>query len=202
MSRQREVPDFLPLSETFDQTLAAVGKRTRTHMRYYRRRAEAQIGCVFDGQPKLRVEDVIEFNRACMYPVADEIAAWRLVALRSFDDPILMTLRDREGRLLSVLGGRRAHADSEIFWQMNRADLPAYSLSLVMRTYFIEHEVARGAKRLYFDGGSSHSISNSFVTGKVTDLAVLRRTPMAFLARKLASRMIPSDNELGRLLAS
>lgn len=201
VSRQREVADFLPLAKTFDQTLASVGKRTRTHMRYYRRRAEAEIGCVFEPQCSLSTAELIEFNRDCMYAVPDETASWRLEALKEFEDPILMALRDREGRLLSVIGGRRVNSDSEIFWQMNRADLPSYSLSLVMRTYFIEHEVARGARRLYLDGGSAQSISNSFTRGSVTDLAVLRRTPLAFLARKLARRVIPQDNELGRLLA-
>ena len=202
VARQREVADFLPLGATYDQTLASVGKRTRTHMRYYRRRAEAQIGCVFDPECRISLQELVAFNRACMYAVQDDTAIWRLDALKDFDDPILMALRDRDGCLLSVIGGRRTNVESEIFWQMNRADLRSYSLSLVMRTYFLEHEVARGAKRVYFDGGSSQSISNSFIRGNVTDFVVLRRTPMAFLARKLARRVIPGDNELGRLLAS
>ena len=200
--RQREVADFLPLAKTFDQTLASVGKRTRTHMRYYRRRAEAQIGCVFDPECRISSQELVEFNRLCMYAVQDEVAAWRLSSLKNFDDPILMALRDRDGCLLSVIGGRRMNGESEIFWQMNRADLRSHSLSLVMRTYFLEHEVTRAATRVYFDGGSAQSISNSFTRGSVTDLAVIRRTPVAFLARKLARRVIPYDNELGRLLAS
>lgn len=202
VARQREVADFLPLGATYDQTLASVGKRTRTHMRYYRRRAEEQIGCVFDPECRISSQELVAFNRGCMYAVQDDIAAWRLDALKDFDDPILMTLRDRDGCLLSVIGGRRTNGESEVFWQMNRADMRSYSLSLVMRTYFLEHEVARGAKRVYFDGGSAQSISNSFIRGNVTDFVVLRRTPMAFLARKLARRVIPRDNELGRLLAS
>ena len=202
IARQREVADFLPLGKTFEQTLASVGKRTRTHMRYYRRRAEAHIGCVFDPECTICSQELVDFNRLCMYAVQDEVAVWRLNALKDFDDPILMALRDRDGRLLSVIGGRRMNGESEIFWQMNRSDLRSYSLSLVMRTYFLEHEVARGAKRVYLDGGSAQSISNSFTRGSVTDLAVLRRSPVAFLARKLARRVIPYDNELGRLLAS
>src|SRR6202051_956014 len=45
--RQREMADYLPLEQTFDGTLAKIGTRTRRNMRYYRKRAEAELGCVF-----------------------------------------------------------------------------------------------------------------------------------------------------------
>jgi hypothetical protein len=198
--RERDIPDYLPLKSTFDQTLSQIGKRTRTHMRYYRRRAEAELGCSFEPEVKITTGELLAFNRECMYSVPDGVAAWRLRALEEFDDPILAGTRDREGRWLSLVGGRRVRGDSEIFWQMNRKDLPAHSISLVMRTYFIEHEVSRGAQRLYLDGGSSHSIRHSFVKGTVIDLAVLRHTPVAFLVRKFGRRLIPPDNELADLL--
>jgi len=34
---------------------------------------------------------------------------------------------------------------------MNRSGLSAYSLSIVMRSYFMEHEIARGMTKLYLD---------------------------------------------------
>ena len=202
LARQREVPDYLALRKSFDETLAGLGKRTRTHMRYYRRRAEAELGVRFDPAPAVRPEDVLRFNHECMYAVSDRVALWRVSSLGEFDDPILMALWDRDGRWLSLLGGRRLHGGSEVLWQMNRRDLPNCSISLVMRTYFIEHEIARGAQRIYFDGGSAHSISHSFEKTLVTDFAALRRTPLTFLARKLARRLIPWDNELAHLLVA
>lgn len=38
--RQRDIPEYLPLASTYDKTLAAIGQRTRSNLRYYRRRAE------------------------------------------------------------------------------------------------------------------------------------------------------------------
>jgi hypothetical protein len=200
VARHREIADYLSLGSTFDETLASIGKRTRTHMRYYRRRAEADLGCTFDPNPSIGLEDVLAFNKECMYALPDEVVRWRLRVLEQLGDPILFGMRDGAGRWLSLLGGRRLHGDSEVFWQMNRSGFPAYSLSLVMRTYLIEHEVSRGAQRLYLDGGSSHSLCRSFVKATVTDVAALRRSPLAYLTRKLARRLIPWDNELAHLL--
>jgi hypothetical protein len=200
VARERNIPDFLPLGSTLDETLASIGKRTRTHMRYYRRKAEAELGCVFETCPEIAVPDVLAFNRKCMYAVPDELALWRVRALQQFENPVLVGLRDGAGEWLSLLGGRRLHGDMEVFWQMNRRDLPGHSLSLVMRTCLIEDEVKRGTERLFLDGGSSHSLCHSFAKATVTDVAVFRRTPMAFLARKLARQLIPWDNELAHLL--
>lgn len=199
--RQREIPDYLPLRSTYDETLAQIGKRTRTHMRYYRRQAEAQLGCTFHPQLEMGERELSAFNRICMYPVGEQLLAWRLRALRQFDRPILMALRDSRGELLSVLAGRRFGTDSDVLWQMNRRGLDQHSLSLVMRTYFIEHEISCGMERVYLDGGSGHSLCHSFARGTVTHLAAIRHTPLSFLVRKTARRLIPQDNHLARLLA-
>ena len=198
--RQREIPDYLPLRTTYDETLAHIGKRTRTHMRYYRRRAEDLLHCSFHPELTIDEDELLSFNHQCMYPVSDQVAAWRLRALQYFERPILMGLRDGDGRLLSVLGGRRLGVESDLLWQMNHRDLEGQSLSLAMRTYFIEHEISQQARRVYLDGGSSHSLCHSFARGTITDFAVIRRTPLSFLVRKIARSLIPVDNDLGRLL--
>lgn len=200
MVRRREIPDYLPLGATYDETLAHIGKRTRTHMRYYRRRAEGLLHCVFHPELKINEDELLSFKRHCMYPVSDQVTAWRLRSLQQFERPILMGLTDGDGRLLSVLGGRRLGTESELLWQLNHRDLDGQSLSLAMRTYLIENEIAQGATRLYLDGGSSHSLCHSFARAVVTDFAAVRRTPLSSLARKIARSMIPRDNELARLL--
>jgi hypothetical protein len=202
MFRRREVPDYLELRSTYDETLAQIGKRTRTHMRYYRRRAEEHLSCTFDPELEIGSEELLALNRACLYPVPNAVAEWRFRALKQFDQPILMGLRGGDGRLLGVLGGRRFNADADVLWQMNRSDLQNHSLSLTMRTYLIEHEVERGMKRIYLDGGSSHSLCNSFARGVVTDCVAMRHTALSFLVRRIARRVIPGDNELARLLVS
>lgn len=199
--RERTIPDYLPILSTFDETLGQIGKRTRTHMRYYRRRAEADLGCCVDAAAEISEKELRAFNLECMYPIRDKVVRWRLRALQDFEEPILMCLRDGSGQLLSVLGGRRRNGQAEVFWQMNRRGFPAYSLSLVMRTYFIEHEAGRGTQRVYLDGGSAHSLCHSFVEATVTDLAVMRNSLAALVVRKFGRRFIPPDNELAHLLA-
>jgi hypothetical protein len=199
-ARTREIPDFLPLEPSFDATLACVGQRTRSNMRYYRRRAEKELDCTFIPDLQISTKDLLNFNRECMYRVSQSIAAWRLHALRGLDDPILMGIHDREGRWLSILGGRRIGNSSEIFWQLNRDGLQHLSLSLVLRSYFLEHEIQRGANRFYIEGGTSHPIRFSFRQTQLTDLAVLRHSLRARLAHQLARWRVNRENELAAML--
>ena len=183
--RERIIPGYLPLSNSVDGTLAAIGVRTRRNLRYYRRRAEAELGCVFLPRIDITRAEVLAFNRKCMYAVPAKVAGWRYDSLQGLKDPIFMGIKDREGRWLSVLGGRRYLDRSEILWQLNRDGLGAYSLGTVVRAYFIEHEIGQGSRRLYAEGGTPHSIRFSFVPEKLTDLILVRQSGAA---RAMTSR--------------
>jgi hypothetical protein len=113
-----------------------------------------------------------------------------------------MGIKDREGHWLSILGGRRYLDRSEVLWQLNREGLAANSLSTVMRSYFIEHEIAHGSRRLYIEGGTEHPIGFSFVPENLTDLAVVRSTWMAKAMRAIALRYVSGSNELSRMLSA
>ena len=199
--RERGVADYLPLQATYEDTLAQIGRRTRNHMRYYRRRAEKELGCTFVPAVELSRGELLAFNRTAMFAVPDRVAAWRYDILKDLAHPLFMGIRHQDGRWLSLVGGRRFGSYSEILWQMNRDGLPLFSLSLVMRAYFIEHEIEHGATRFYLEGGTSHPISNSFINEKIIDLAVLRRSPMALLTRRLARHVVPGDNELAKMFS-
>lgn len=198
--REREVMEYLPLAATYDATLAGIGQRTRRNMRYYRRQAEAQLGCSFVPEVEIGKAEFLDFNRECMYAVSGKVAAWRYQSLKELSDPLLAGIKDREGRWLSLLGGRRRREGTEILWQMNREGLSSYSLSVVMRSYFIEHEVLHGMTRLYLEGGSGHPIRLSFVKEKVNDLVVLRRSLLGFLIPLVAKRFVKYDNDLAVML--
>ena len=200
-TRTREIAEYLPLEKTYDKTLALIGQRTRSNMRYYRRRAEKELGCNFVPFVEMRKEEFLALNRECMFAVPDHVAAWRYDSLQGLSRPLLMGMRDRDGRWLSLVGGRRFKAGSELLWQMNRDGMPLYSLSLVMRSYFMEHEIAAGSERFYIEGGTSHPIRHSFTTETLTDLTVMRSSPIAFAARKLVQRLIPVDNELAKMFS-
>jgi hypothetical protein len=198
--RERETPDYLPLEESFDATLAKIGQRTRRNMRYYRKRAEAELGCVFLPDVRIDKREFLDFNCDCMYAVPAKAAGWRYDSLKSLETPLFMGTKDREGRWLSLLGGRRHNGGTEILWQMNRDGLSPYSLSIVMRSYFMEHEIRHGMTRLYMEGGTAHPMRFSFVHDKVTDLVVMRRSQLALLVPKLVRLFIKPDNELALML--
>jgi hypothetical protein len=198
--RERETPDYLPLQETYDGTLGKIGQRTRRNMRYYRKRAEGELGCTFVPLVRINKREFLDFNRDCMYAVSTKVAIWRYDSLKDLGAPLFMGIKDRDGRWLSLLGGRRHHAGTEILWQMNRGGLSAYSLSIVMRSYFIEHEIAHGMTKLYMEGGTAHPMRFSFNNDKVTDLVVIRRSRLALLVPKLVRLFIKPDNELALML--
>jgi hypothetical protein len=200
--RERTIPGYLPLSRSFDATLAKIGQRTRSNLRYYRRRAEADLGCVFLPKIEATREDVLRFNRKCMYAVPAEVAGWRYDSLKELKEPVFMGIKDGDGRWLSMLGGRRHGDRSEILWQMNRSGLATSSLGTVMRSYYIEHEIAHGSRRMYIEGGTPHPIKFSFVPEELTDLVVMRRTLAAKAIQMVARRWISLDNELSHMLSA
>jgi hypothetical protein len=198
--RERETPDYLPLEASFDGTLAKIGTRTRRNMRYYRKRAEGELGCVFLPAVEIGKREFLDFNRECMYAVPGKVASWRYDSLKDVGTPLLMGIKDRDGRWLSLLGGRRHRDGTEILWQMNRSGLSGYSLSIVMRSYFMEHEISHGVTKLYMEGGTGHPMRFSFVNDRVKDLVAVRRSRLGLLVPGLAHLFIKPDNELALML--
>ncbi|MCU1224799.1 MAG: hypothetical protein JWQ42_2892 [Edaphobacter sp.] len=200
-TREREIVGYLPLEGTFDATLAKMGQRTRNHLRYYRRRAEAQLGCSFFPVVEMGRTEFLALSRGCAYAVTDDVAGWRYDSLKDLETPLFMGIRDKDGRWLSLVAGRRHHARMEVHWQMNRSDLPEHSLSTVMRAYLIEHEILQGTTRLYFEGGTTHSMNHSFIPERSTDLIVMRRSPFAAVIPILAKCFLPPENMLLQVLS-
>lgn len=198
----RDLPVYLQLRENYDKTLSGIGKRTRTHLRYYRRRSELDLGATFVPAAQLTLEEFLAFNRECMYAVPQDLAAWRFRSLSQIAGGALRGVQDGHGRWLSLVGLRRQNHFAEIDWQMNRDGLPAYSLSTVMRSYLIEYEIAQGATRLYFEGGTWQPIVHSFATERIGELSVKRRSPYVQLLTRCANRIFPSRNYLGQALAN
>ena len=200
--RERTIPSYLPLAASFDATLAEVGQKTRRNLRYYRRRAESRLGCAFLPNVEVSREEFLAFSVDCMYAKPPEVAGWRYDALYELSEPVLMGVKHRDGSWLSMLGGRRYDDRVEILWQMNREGFAADSLSTVMRSYFIEHEIARGSRRLYMEGGTPQSIKFSFVKVNLIDFVVARRSLAAKLMWMIAQRRVSPENELLHILGA
>lgn len=199
-SREREIAGYLAFEPTVDATLALLGTRTRNHLRYYRRRAEAQVGARFVPDVKISREDFLAMNRICAYAPTDEVAASRYDLLSRLSSPVLYGVADRDGRWLSLVGGRHCEGSMEMYWQMNRDDMPSLSLGTVMRSFLIEHEVQQGTRRMYLEGGTTHSMSHGFVPEKVTDLIIMRQSPLTRVLPGLVKRFLPPENMLLQVL--
>jgi hypothetical protein len=197
----RRIIGYLPVEDTFDATLANLGKTTRRNLRYYRRRAEADLGHRAIDHPKLTREEFLGFNRISTHPVTEQEAAWRYKMSRSMPlGGLFLGLRAANGDWLSLVGGRTHEGSTHIEWQMNRADMPAYSLGTVMRSHLIEHEVERGTKKLYFVGGTLHSMRSALVAHKVVDLLVLRHVLPQWMLRLMVSQAAKQGSHMGQLL--
>ncbi|MDE1178732.1 MAG: GNAT family N-acetyltransferase [Edaphobacter sp.] len=199
-SRERTTPSYLLLRRTVNETLEQMGARTRKHLRYYRRRAESQLGCEFVAEATIERGEFLELNRNSSYPCDSETAAWQYDAIHMASDPVFCGLRDRDGRWLSVACGLRSNRNMEVFWQTNRNDMKPYSLATVMRAFLIEHEIKKGTRRLFFQGGTSHSMSHSFVEERCTDLMVMRDSFIGRAIPSLFERYIPRENPINEFL--
>jgi hypothetical protein len=199
-TRNRVVPRHLLLAETFDATLAGMGRHTRRNLRYYRRRLEEELGSFFVSAVAVGREEFLTFNRKSTNPVENSLATWRYNTIHELGGTWLSGVKGRDGRWLSLIGGRRYLGLTEIDWQMNLAGLPRYSLSTVMRSYMLEHEVGLGTKELAFTGGTPHTMRHSFQCVEAADVIVLRQSVAARLLFKLAGRVLPDKNFLVQAL--
>ena len=197
-----EVPRYLPLGDTLDSTLASLGEAHATQPALLpagrlRRLNWEQPLCL-----ALRWKEPSSSGSTgrSMYPAPEAIAAWRHDAMERTSDSFFAGVKAGDGRWLSLIGGRRHAGVTEIDWQMNLAGLPRFSLSTVMRSYILEHEIELGTREIEFIGGTPHSMRHSFACVNVVDVIVQRRSANAWLLRRLARWIFPENNFLGQAL--
>jgi len=198
--RTRVVARDLMLETTLEATLATLGPNTRRNFRRYRLRLEADLGARFVASADIGREQFLEFNRISTNPLRETEAAWRYACLTGSPGMMFAGVQAGDGSWLSLIAGHRDGGVTGIEWQMNRADLPRYSLSTVMRSYLVEHEVRLGTGRIIFKGGTPHSMHRSFIDSTTVDVIVARRCLRAWLLRRLARWIFPKSNFLGRAL--
>jgi hypothetical protein len=203
-TQRREVGATIALQNTLDATLARMGKHTRRNMRYYRRRTEAELGCSFtaDGKSMLTMAQLTELNRESTHPVSPSILERRYKTTKSMEGFFCVGLSQADGQWISLLGGRRHHRVTEVDWQMNRGGLAKYSVGTVIRSYLMEHEIAIGMEKLFFEGGTPHSMRHSFLSEEAMDIVVMNRSLSVFLLRRFAKWLRPEKNFLLQTLMS
>ncbi len=195
--KQRQVGRTLQLCASFDETLARMGKSTRFNLRYYRRRFEKQHACEYvpAAAAQLRGVNLQEINAASLHPVHAAEFERRVHSATHLAGSFLVGLRGEDGRWLSLIGGWRQGATTVLHWQTNAAGFEKHSIGTIMRSFFLEHEIANGARSLLIYGGTPHTMRHSFEQESVADLVVRRKT-LRGRALQWASRFIASPGGL------
>lgn len=181
----------LPLASTFEGTLGQIHQRTRANLRYYRRMAVRDLGCRFVDGVTVSEREFLELNANSKYAANERLAQWRYRTAGRGGNSFFCGLQAADGRWLSLVGGRRNGDQVEVDWQVNREDLPRYSLSTVMRSFLIEDAVTHGATRLLVEGGTSQPLGASFRYGNVYTVAVRRDGLLLRLASWIADALFP-----------
>ena len=199
--RERTIGKQLLLAETLEGTMARLGKRTRAHMRYYRRRLVEEVPCEFvaDVRGMLSDAELLATSASALQPIAAK--EWRLRYRSSCElsGGFVAGLRATDGRWLSLVGGWRQGKTTVVQWQMNVAGMEKISVRTAMRMFLLEHEVERGAERLMFYGGTSHSMQHSFEQEQVRDVIVRRQTVRGRLLRMVARLVSSPRSVTGRM---
>lgn len=198
-TRTRPVGRMLSLLPTLDETLAQMGKTTRWNLRYYRRRLEKATPCEFvaDAAPLLAEGDWEALNQGSLNPVSADEFARRLRSATHLPGSFLCGLRSAEGQWLSLIGGWRQGDTTVLHWQMNSAGYEKHSLGTVMRSFFLEDEIARGSRQLLIYGGTPHGMRSAFQEDTIADL-VVRREGLRGLAICGAAKALLGMGLLGK----
>lgn len=198
--RVRTPPRHLRLESSMEATLAKMGDDTRRNFRRYRRRAVEELGAEFVPEISISREEFVALDRMSTNPVERAVIDWRYGLLQQASDDgriLLCGIRSGDGEWLSLIGGRRDGATTHIDWQFNRAGLPHSSLCTAMRAFLLEHEIARGTRRLVFEGGTPHPMRFAFESAPTVDLLAIRRnSARAWLLRRFADQIFPEKNFL------
>jgi hypothetical protein len=187
-TQSREVGASIALDKTVDATLARIGKHTRRNLRYYRRKAEVELGCIFEGdvRGKLTMAQFAELNSVATHSASESALERRFAVMNSQEGFFCSGVKTADGQWISLLGGRRHHGLTEIDWQMNRSGLEKYSVGTVIRSYLIENEIRIGSERLFFEGGTMHPMRHSFLSQQAVDIIVRKQCVFVYMLRKFA----------------
>lgn len=199
--RVREVGTHLSLEGGFEGFLSRQRPRSRRNYRYFRRRAERELGLVF--VPSLTEAEAVQAVEALhgvsMFPVPRARAVRLEAAIRGTPGYFAMGVRDMAGQWLSYMSGWRQPDGTFVEWQLNHQDFEAASLSTVMRTYFLEHEASRGVPQIVFVGGTSLALGRYCALDQCYDAFAIRGGLRGFIIKELVTRLRP-QTELALLV--
>ncbi len=195
-SHSREVRTHLSLAGGFEGLLSRIRPRSRRNYRYFRRRAENELGLLF--VPSLTsaeaVQAVESLHAASMHPVPRSRALRLEAAIRGTPGYFAMGVTTPEGDWLSYISGWRQAGVTFVEWQLNHREYEAQSLSTVMRTYFLEHEAAHGVADVVFVGETSSALGRYCAPSRCLDVLATRCGLRGMIVKELVTRLRPQSH--------
>jgi hypothetical protein len=173
-TRTRSSASYLPIDPDLEATYGLLGRRTRRNLRYYRRLAESELGAELVVSPRFSRDEYLAFDARCDYPVPRSKATARFERLQQVPRPLFLGLQGGNGEWLSLLGGYINGYDAVVQWQLNRNDMREHSLCTAMRAFLLQHCVDEHIRRVYFIGGTTHSMGNALTREMIVDIVVAR----------------------------
>ncbi len=191
--RARTVATDLSLTGGFEGVLSRMRPRSRRNYRYFRRRAESQLGAAFvPGLTDTQAEDAVSMlHGGGLHPQPLSRALRLLAVARETPGYFAMGVHDASGQWLSYLSGWREGGRSFVEQQLNDPSMLAASLSTVMRTCLMEHEAATGADEIVFVGGSSDALGRYCAPDQCLDLLATQAGLRGTVATGLVTTLRP-----------
>jgi hypothetical protein len=201
--RTRQVSGYLPIAATAEETFDSMGRQTRRNLRACVRRAEKELQAAYvpDALSAITFAELVRLNLDGTHPVSFDDMRDRYTRLKQASGGFLAGVRRADGEWISVIGGRRYGRTMDIDWQVNNASYGKWSIGTLMRSYLIADCAEIGIQRLFFQGGTSHSMSHSFVEEKVVDYIMFRETPLMLLLSHLPLHRFIKSNLILEVLA-
>lgn len=189
----REVRLRLDLSGGLDATMGRFSQRMRRNLRYYRRRAESEFGCRFlpELMPDHRQQAVAALFDKGKYATTGRRARRLEAILEATPGHFAMGLQAANGDWLSYVTGWRGADGTYVEWQRNSDQHQNASISTVMRSYLLEHELGRNSPAIIFVGETAAFWSRVCEPSVCGDLLATRKGILGHLARELICRLSP-----------
>lgn len=181
----------LQLKSTFAETLTTLGADTRRNLTRYRNRAITEFGVCLSSNLSLTASEFCTFSDACSYPTSTELNLWRYENYGKASTNFILALKAQDGKILSVVGGRRHGTLTRIDWQRNVTGLKGGSIVNAMRSFLIEHEISLGMQRIRFERGTPHSSQNYFTPELVRNICLTRKLMKPWFVENVLLRLMP-----------
>ena len=152
-----EMRSRLPLTGGMDGLLSRFSQKMRKNFRYYKKRAETDVGCVFKHSlsSSQAVAAVERLQALSARSDKLETALQRQRAIEAQPGSFSMGLIDKSGAWLSYISGWRQDKSTIVEWQLNQEDVHNASISMAMRHFFLEHEISNGMEEVIFLAGTT-----------------------------------------------